>query len=91
VDVWRETVRFIERTDTNEADSVAGSSIVAPDCDATPRTAGNLLALATVRWCIDDFNFSLEQLHTIGLNQRVQGKGCAGLPLAPTAVAAMDE
>jgi hypothetical protein len=60
MDVRRQTVRFIERTDANEADSVAGSSVVAPNCDATPRTAGDLLGLATVGRCVDDLNFSLE-------------------------------
>jgi hypothetical protein len=91
VDVRRQAVRFIERTDANEVDSVAGSSVVAPNRDATPRTAGDFLALATISWCVDNLNFSLEYLHTIGFNQRVQGKRCAGLPLARTAVAAMDE
>src|SRR5262249_21464421 len=87
----RQAIRFIERTHTNEADSVAGSSVVAPNSDAALRTAENLLALATVGRCVDDLNFSLEHLHTIRFNQRVQGKRCARLPLAPTAVAAMDE
>jgi hypothetical protein len=91
VDVGRQAVGFVERTDANEADSVAGSSVVAPNSNAATRTAGDLLALATVGRGVDDLNFSLEYLHTIGFNQRVQGKGCAGLPLAPTAMAAMDE
>src|SRR5215467_9020010 len=91
MDVRRQAIRFIERTHTNEADSVAGSSVVAPNSDAALRTAGNLLALATVGRCVDDLNFSLEHLHTIRFNQRVQGKRCARLPLAPTAVTAMDE
>jgi len=91
VDVRRQTVRFIERTDANEADSVTGSSVVAPNCDPAPRAAGDLLSLATIGGRVDDLNFSLEQLHAIGFNQRVQGKGCSGFALAPAAVAAMDE
>jgi hypothetical protein len=60
MDVRRQTVRFIERADANEADSVAGSSIVAPNCDAAPRTARDLLALATVGRRVDDLDFSLD-------------------------------
>jgi len=91
VDVRRQTVRFIERTDANEAYSVTGSGVVAPNCDPTPRAAGDLLTLATVGRRVDDLNFSLEQLDTIGFNQRVQGKGCSGFSLAPAAMATMDE
>src|SRR4026209_1240542 len=87
VDVRRQTVRFIERTDANEANSVTASGVVAPNCDPAPRAAGDLLTLATIGRRIDDLNFSLEQLHAIGFNQGVQGKRCSGFSLAPAAMA----
>ena len=91
MDVRRQTVRFIKRPDANEADSITGSGLVAPNCDPAPRAAGDLLTLATVGRRVDDLNFSLEQLHTISFNQCVQGKGCSGFSLAPAAMTAMDE
>lgn len=91
MDVRRQTVRFIERTDANEANSVTASGVVAPNCDPAPRAAGDLLTLATIGRRVDDLNFSLEQLHPIGFNQGVQGKGGSGFSLTPAAMAAMDE
>jgi hypothetical protein len=60
VNVGRKAVRFIQGADTDESDSITGSSVVAPNGDVTIWAAGDLLTLATVRWCVDDFNLSLE-------------------------------
>ena len=64
---WK-AVRFIQGTDTDESDSIACTSVVAPNRNATSGAAGNLLTLATVRWGIDYFDFSMKQLHTVGFN-----------------------
>jgi hypothetical protein len=71
MDVGWKAVRVIQRTDPDEADSVTGASVVAPDRDAALRTAGNLLALAAVRRRVDDLDLTLEHLHTISFDQRV--------------------
>ena len=56
-----------------------------------PRAAGDLLTLATVGRRVDDLNLPLQQLYTIGLDERIQGEGCPRLSLAPVAMAAVNE
>ena len=61
MDVGWKAVRVIQRTDPDEADSVTGAGVVAPDRDAALRTAGNVLALAAVRRRVDDLDLTLER------------------------------
>jgi hypothetical protein len=91
VNVGWKAVRFIQGADTDESDSIVCTSVVAPNRNATPGAAGDLLTLATVRWCVDDFSLSLEQLYTVGFDERVQGKRGSGFALAPAAVTAVNE
>lgn len=91
VDVGRKAIRFIKRTHTDETNHVACPTVVAPKRDVTFRAAGNLLALAAVRRCVDDFNFVLEQVHTISFDQRIEGERSSTFSLAPAAMATVDE
>jgi hypothetical protein len=68
MDVGRQTIRFVERADANEADCFTGAGVIAPKRYPTAGTSGDSLTLAAVRWGVDDLNVSLEQLHTIGLD-----------------------
>jgi hypothetical protein len=53
--------------------------------------ARNPLALAAVRWCVDDDDLARQQFHSIRLDHGIQGKRGTGFSLAPTAVAAVNE
>jgi hypothetical protein len=49
------------------------------------------LTLAAVGWDIDDVDIALQQLHTIGFDHGIEGKRRSCFPLAPSAMAAMNE
>jgi hypothetical protein len=72
VDVRRQTVRFVERSDPYEANCIAATAVIAPDSDATPGTAGDHLTFAAVGWCVDAVDFSGEQPDTICFDEGVQ-------------------
>src|SRR5205814_6172917 len=91
VDVRRKAVRLFERADADEAHLVAGAAVVAPQCNAALRAAPYLLPDAALRWRVHQLRFAAEQLHAVGLDQRVQRESRARLALAPAAVTAMHE
>jgi hypothetical protein len=91
VDIRRQTIRFVEGTDPHEANGIAAATVIAPDGDATPRTAGDYLTFAAVGWRVDAFHLSREQLDAIGLDERVQRERRACFALAPSAMTAMNE
>src|SRR6266480_58615 len=91
VDVRWQEVRCVERSDADKANRATASCVVAPDRDAAPGAAGDLLALAAVGRRVDDLDLALEQLDAVGFDHRVQREGSAALTLAPAAVAAVNE
>jgi len=91
VNVGWQALRFIQRSDANKANCVTGASVVAPHSDVALGTAGDLLALAAVGRRIDNLDLTLEQLHAVDFDQRVQREGSSSLTLAPAAMAAVNE
>src|SRR5688572_30161941 len=91
VDVRRQAIGLVERSDPYEADGIAGAGVVAPDGNAAPGAARDLLPLAAVGGRVDDFHLSGEKLNAISFDERVQGERRTCFALAPTAVAAVDE
>src|SRR5437773_10040448 len=91
VDVRWQEVRRVERSDADKANRVTASRVVAPDRDAAPGAAGDLLALAAVGGRADDLDLALEQLNAVGFDHGLQREGSAALALAPAAVAAVNE
>src|SRR5205809_4198582 len=91
VDVRWQEVRCVERSDADKANRATASCVVAPDRDAAPGAAGDLLALAAVGRRVDDLDLTLEQLNAVGFDHGVQREGSAALALAPAAVAAVNE
>jgi hypothetical protein len=65
--------------------------VVAPDCDTTLGTTGNSLAVAACGWCIDDLDFTAQQLNAFSFDKRIDDKGASRFSLTPAAVAAMHD
>jgi hypothetical protein len=65
--------------------------VVAPNRDMAPRAARDLLTLATLGRRLDDLDVPFQQLHTVGLDERVEGERGSGFSLAPAAMAAVNE
>ena len=91
MDVGWGAVRVIERADSDEANGVAATGVVAPNGDIAPGAAGNPLTLAAVGRRVDDLDFPLQQLHAVGFDQRVEREGGSSLSLTPAAVATVNE
>jgi hypothetical protein len=91
VDGGREAGWFIESTDPDKTNGLAGARIVAPHRDGAFWAARNSLPLAAIGWDIDDGDIALQQFHTIGFDHGIEGKRRTGFSLAPTAMAAMNE
>jgi hypothetical protein len=86
-----ERVRIIQGAGADEADSVAGGSVGAPESDFASRAAGNRLPHAIGAWDRDHFRLSGEELYAIGFDHRVHHTGGTGLALAPPAVIIVGE
>jgi dihydrolipoamide dehydrogenase len=91
VDAGRQQIGIVERADANEPHRGARPGVVAPHRDTARRAAKDLLSLAAVRRRVHHFRLALGEDHALGLDHRVQREGRAALPLAPAAVAAVDE
>src|SRR6266536_2133452 len=91
MDVRRETIRSIERTDTNKLEERSGARVVTPDRDAAARAASYRLACTARRRGLDQLRLGGRVGNAIGLDYRIQRKGRAGLALAPAAMATMHE
>jgi hypothetical protein len=91
VDVGRKILGFIERSDTQEANGLAGSGIVAPQGNFAYRAPGDPLTLAALGRRVDDGDVALQQLQSIRFDHGIECKRATGLSLAPTAVTAMNE
>ena len=88
VDVGRKVVRRVERAHADEA-QLRIAAVVAPQRDAAGRAARDALALAAVGRRVDEVGRPAQQLHAVGLDQRVERERRARLALAPAAVAAV--
>lgn len=91
MDIRRHRIGIVECSDPKETDCFTGQRIMAPQRDMAFWTARNRLALAALRWRIDKNDIALKELHPVTLNKRVLGKCRPGFPLAPSAMAAMNE
>jgi len=91
VDVGRQRVRLVEGAHANEADSVAGPCIVAPNGNPAGWAAEDPLALAAVGRRIHKLGLSRQENHPVCLDHCVQRKRGTRFSLAPAAVAAMHE
>jgi hypothetical protein len=89
VDVGRDARGIVERAAPDEPHS--RSAVLAEDRDLACGAAVDLLNAAVVARRFDRVRLGGEQLHAVGLDQRVDHEGAAGLPLAVQAVAAVDE
>ena len=87
---WTE-IRVVHSADTDEPDGGTGLRVVAPDRNPAGRAAGDLLTLAARRQRYDDFGLTGGVHDTIGLIERVESMRGPGLPLAPTAMASMND
>jgi YD repeat-containing protein len=91
VDVRWTEIRVVHSADTDEPDGGTGLRVVAPDRNPAGRAAGDLLTLAARRQRYDDFGLTGGVHDTIGLIERVESMRGPGLPLAPTAMASMND
>src|SRR5258708_1513864 len=90
VDVGWQVIGLVERAHEHERHEVACAGVVAPYRDAARRTANDLLSFSTVRRRHDDVGLTLENLDSVGLDERVECERSPGLALAPSAMAAVD-
>lgn len=74
MDVGRQVIRFIERTDTYEAEKRARAVVIAPQSDTALCAAGNSLSFAAVGGGVDDLGVCLQVHHSIGFDDCIQGK-----------------
>ena len=84
-------VRIIQGAGADEADSVASSSVGAPEGNLASRAAGNRLSHTAGTWNGDHLGLAGEKLYAIGFDHCVHHTGGAGLALAPPAVTAVGE
>ncbi len=91
MNIRRQPIRFVERPNPHEADRIARTRIVAPERHPAHSAANDLLAFATVARRVDTLNLACQMLQATRLNHRVQSKRGSGLPLAPSAVTAVNE
>src|SRR5258707_9285373 len=91
MNVRRLYIGFVERSQADEDDAIAGAGIVARQRHEALRATRDALAFAAVGWCIDHLAPAGQELNTIRFDHCIQHKGTAGFPLAPTAVTAMNE
>src|SRR5271166_98644 len=90
MDVRRQRGGYVERADADEADAL-DAAIVAKDRDLARRAAMNDMRPAAVGRNRNGLRLAREHLDPVGLDQRVDDEGAAGLPLAVLAVAAVHE
>jgi len=78
MDVGWDSVRFIKCSDTNKpnelTDAAKHNHVVAPDGNLALRAAGHSLLFATWGGHGDVDDLTLEELHSVGLNQRIHRK-----------------
>ena len=90
MNVGRKRSGFVQSPDADEVQRVPGTGIIAPHGDETFGASGDSLTLAAIGRGIDDNDLACQDLHTIRLDHRIQRKGRPGFPLAPTAMAAVN-
>jgi len=91
VDVRRKPIRLVERADANKPQSIACSGVVAPKGDMAFRTASYFLTLAAVRRRVYDFDFSLQQAHSVSFDERIERERCSRFSLTPAAMTTVNE
>src|ERR1700704_5052393 len=91
VDVRRKPIRLIERADANKAQGIACSGVVAPEGDMALRTARYFLTLAAVRRRVHDFDFALQQAHSVSFDERIKRERRSGFSLTPAAMTTVNE
>src|SRR5271166_1517631 len=90
MDVRRQRGGFVERADPDEAEAL-DAAIVAKDRDLARWAAMNDMRPAAVGRNRNGLRLAREHLDPVGLDQRVDDEGAAGLPLAVLAVSAVHE
>src|SRR6185437_14391815 len=68
VDVGREAIGIVQRTDAHEGELRTRARIVAPQRDAALRAARDVLAVATRRWRHHHYGFAVRQLDAFGFD-----------------------
>src|SRR6516225_1778392 len=86
---WTE-IRVVHGPDADEPNGGTGLRVVAPNRNLARRAARNLLTLAARRGRPDEFGFTGRVYDTIGFVESVERMRGAGLTLAPTAMASMN-
>ena len=86
---WTE-IRVVHGTDADEPSGGTGLRVVTPNRNLARRAASNLLTLAARRRRRDEFGFTGRVYDTIGFIESVERMRGAGLTLAPTAMASMN-
>jgi hypothetical protein len=87
---WTE-IRVVHGTDANEPKGGTGLRVVTPNRNPALRAVSNLLTLAACRGCPDEFGLTSRVYDTISFIERVERMRSAGLSLAPTAMARMND
>ena len=91
MNVGRQAVRLIKRSDADKAHRIACSGVVAPNGNAAPGTARDLLAFAAVGRRIDHFDLALQQLDAISFDHGIERERASAFTLAPAAMTAMNK
>ena len=91
MNIGRQPVRLIERSNADKAQRIASSSVIASDSNAATGTPRDDLAHAAARRRIDQFHLTLQQLHAISFDHGIERKRASGFTLAPAAMTAMNE
>ena len=87
---WTE-IRVVHGTDANEPKGGTGLRVVTPNRNPALRAVSNLLTLAACRGCPDEFGLTSRVYDTISFIERVERMRSAGLTLAPTTMASMND
>jgi len=91
VDVRRTLVRIVHRPHPDEPDGGSGLRIVAPNRNFAGWTTGDRLTFAACRGRYNEFGLASDVRDTISLIEGIERMCCAGLTLAPRAMAGVDD
>jgi hypothetical protein len=90
VDVGRQIRWLVERAHAHEGESL-NAAVMAPEGNLAGRAAMNDMRSPALGRNRDPLRLAEEALDPVGLDQRVEHEGAAGLPLTVLAMAAVDK
>lgn len=90
MDAGFQAMTRIQSADANKGNVLAKARVVAPHGNPTGRATNDRLAFAAFTRRHDSFRGSRQQRHVCRFDQRIERERRTRLPLAPGAVAAVD-